>query len=114
MIWYLEALKFATKNYKTNEIIEVCPTLIMNNKQVSKDNVIRDHFFKGKIGNNELLSLGYCSMINHSNDKQNCTWKISDKDDYIVIKAIKDIKQGEEIYSNYGNTYWKSRKMKQL
>ena len=61
-------------------------------KQITKNNPIMDHFFKGKIGNNELLSFGYCSLINHSKEKQNVTWEIGEKDEYIIIKAIKDIK----------------------
>ena len=103
---------YATKNYKKNEIIEVCPTLIMKKKDISKNNVIMDHFFKGKIGDNELLSLGYCSIINHSKENQNCRWEIGAKDEYIIIKAVKDIKQGEELFSNYGSKYWNSRKKK--
>lgn len=103
---------YATKDYKKNEIIEVCPTLIMKKKDVKKNNVIIDHFFKGNIGDNELLSLGYCSIINHSSENQNCTWEIGDKDEFIKIFATKDIKRGEEIFSNYGNKYWSSRKNK--
>ena len=105
---------YATKDYKKNEIIEVCPTLIMKKKYVNKNNVIMDHFFKGKIGDNELLSLGYCSIINHSKEKQNCAWEIGKKDEYIVIKATKDIKRGDEIFTNYGSKYWKSRKLKEV
>jgi SET domain-containing protein len=103
---------YATKNYKKDDTIEICPTLIMNKKQVTKDNVLNDHFFKGKIGNNELVSLGYCSLINHSIEKQNVTWKIGENDEYITIIAIKDINKGEELFSNYGKAYWNSRNKK--
>ena len=103
---------YTTKNYKKGDVIEVCPTLIMNKKQVTKDNVVNDHFFKGKIGNNELVALGYCSLINHSIEKQNVSWIVGDNDEYISIIATKDIKKGEELFSNYGNAYWKSRKKK--
>jgi SET domain-containing protein len=103
---------FALKDYKKNDVIEACPTLIMNKKQVTKDNVIMDHFFKGKIGDNELLALGYCSLVNHSNDKQNCIWEIGDEDEHVIFIATKDIKKGEEIFTNYGLNYWSSRGQK--
>ena len=98
---------FAKKNYKKGEIIEVCPTLSMNPTNIPKSNILFDHFFKGN-NNNSLLSLGYCSIINHSKDKQNCSWKVSNNND-ITMYALRDIKSGEELYSNYGNNYWKNK-----
>jgi hypothetical protein len=98
---------FATKDYKSGDIIEICPTLSMKSNQVS-ESVIKHHLFNGN--KNDLLSLGYCSIINHSSDNQNCTWIVADDDSYIAIKAIKDIKNGEELFSNYGKGYWNHRK----
>jgi len=105
---------FATKDYNKGDTIEVCPTLIMTKDDIPTDNIIHEHLFKGSIKGNHLLSLGYCSIMNHSKDKQNCTWKISNDDRYITMVAISDIKKGDELYSNYGDDYWESRDYKQL
>jgi hypothetical protein len=105
---------FATKDYNEGDTIEVCPTLIMVKDDIPADNIIHEHLFKGSKKGNHLLSLGYCSIINHSKDKQNCTWQISHDDRYITAVAITDIKKGDELYSNYGNDYWESRDYKQL
>lgn len=100
---------FTTKSYKEGDIIEVCPTLTMKKSDISKDNIINEHLFKGNKPGNNILALGYCTLINHSRDKQNCTWEVADDDSFIKMIATKDIKCGEELYSNYGAGYWKSR-----
>jgi hypothetical protein len=55
-----------------------------------------------------LIAFGYCSMYNHVDDN-NAEWEILN-DNQLVIKASKNIKKGEEIFINYGDNYWKSRK----
>lgn len=111
---YKERGLFAAKDFKKGEVIEVCPTLIMNKKELAKNNIINEHLFKGRKPGNSLLSLGYGSIINHSKDKQNCTWFVAPDDSYIKFIAIKDISKGEEFYSNYGDNYWKSRNYSEL
>ena len=105
---------FAAKNFKKHDVIEVCPTLIMKKEELAKDNIINEHLFKGRLPGNSLLSLGYGSIINHSKEKQNCTWFVAPDDSYIKFIAIKDISAGEELYSNYGDNYWKSRKYQEM
>ena len=105
---------FAAKDFKKDDVIEVCPTLIMKKEELSKDNIINEHLFKGRLPGNSLLSLGYGSIINHSKEKQNCTWFVAPDDSYIKFIAIKDISAGEELYSNYGDNYWKSRNYTEL
>ena len=103
---------FATKNYEINDIIEICPTLKMNSCEVAESNILNHHFFKANNSNNQnnsLVSLGYCSLINHSQEKQNSSWKVSSDDNTIIMYAIKPIKKGEELYSNYGEGYWKGK-----
>ena len=56
-----------------------------------------------------LVSLGHCSLINHSEKKQNCTWNVSKDDNTITFYAIKPIKKGEELYTNYGKEYWNNK-----
>jgi SET domain-containing protein len=46
-------------------------------------------------------------MYNHS-DNYNALWTILSKDQ-IKFYATKDIKKGEEIFTSYGEGYWKIR-----
>jgi len=106
---YKERGLFATKDYKKGDVIETCPTLSMKKCDVSNNNIINEHLFKGNKPGNSPLSLGYCSIINHSKDKQNCTWEVAEDDSYIRMYATKDIARGDEIYTNYGDGYWRGR-----
>lgn len=105
---------FANKDYKKDEIIEICPTLKMSYNEVSNSNILNNHFFEANNENDSLVSLGYCSIINHSDSKQNCTWDVSDDDNSIIMRAIKPIAKGEELYSNYGENYWKNKDFQKI
>ena len=103
---------FATKDYEVDDVIEHCPTLVFNNSDVK--NRVRDYIFDANAidGNNnqKIFPFGYASLINHSRPNQICTWRISEDNSILTMYAIKKIKKGEEILTNYGNNYWNSRK----
>jgi SET domain-containing protein len=95
---------FATKNYKKNDIIEICPTI---SEETSKfDGILKDYIFKYD-NKYSLLAFGFCSMYNHSDD-YNALWTILSKNQ-IKMYATKDIKKGEEILTSYGDGYWQTR-----
>ena len=97
---------FATKNYKKDDIIELCPCIQVNS---NTGGLVRDYLFylNDKFS---LLGLGYCSLYNHSDDN-NAKFNIIDNKK-IRITCVKDINEGEEITVNYGDGYWKNRKNK--
>ena len=95
---------FATKNYKKNDIIEICPTI---SEETSKfDGILKDYIFKYD-NKYSLLAFGFCSMYIHSVD-YNALWTILSKNQ-IKMYATKDIKKGEEILTSYGDGYWQTR-----
>ena len=95
---------FATKDYKKNDIIEICPTI---SEETSKfDGILKDYIFKYD-NKYSLLAFGFCSMYNHSDD-YNALWTVLSKNQ-IKMYATKDIKKGEEILTSYGDGYWKTR-----
>jgi SET domain-containing protein len=95
---------FALKDYKKNDIIEVCPTI--SEETTKFDGILKDYIFKYD-DKYSLLAFGFCSMYNHS-DEYNALWTILSKDQ-IKMYATKDIKKGEEILTSYGDGYWKTR-----
>jgi len=96
---------FAEKDFKTGDIIEVCPCIKQNTETIFGK--IFDYIFKFD-DNDSLLAFGYCTMYNHS-DNNNASWTIMN-DEQMQVEAIQDIKKGEEIFVSYGAPYWKSRK----
>ena len=51
------------------------------------------------------VMLGYASIYNHS-DNNNAIWSFEEDKDIIYIKAIRDISPEEEVFVNYGPSYW--------
>jgi uncharacterized protein len=98
---------FAEKDFKRDEVIEVCP-LITDYKKNFSNSKIKDYTFKSKFKKDqEVIVFGMCSMYNHSND-----FNVHHNQDpeNMIYKASRDIKKGEELYVNYGGPYWNSRK----
>lgn len=105
---------FAIKHYKKDEIIENCPTLQVSEYDINYPNKINDYVFESNIEGDVLIPLGYCGLINHSDERQNATWTISPTNEFIHMRAIKDIEPGEEIYVSYGIDYWQERTIPKL
>ena len=105
---------FAKKNYKKGDIIEICPTLKLNGTDIDNKSILHTYFFtpNDKTKTNSLLALGYCGLINHSTSKQNCSWIVTDDDNNITMYATKDIANGEEFFTSYGENYWASKNNK--
>jgi len=91
---------FANKNYKKNEILEICPTVTVPFK-ISKP--LQSYVFEYD-ENYNLFPLGYCGMYNHS-DTPNIE-SIITPNKQIKLIVIKDIKKDEEIFISYGKKYW--------
>ena len=103
---------FAEKKYKENDVIDICPTIKILHSNIDPSSRLNDYVFQSiNDEDHVLVSMGYCGMINHSEEKQNATWIINKDDESIKMYAIRDIDQGEEIYVNYGDKYWNERGM---
>jgi SepF-like predicted cell division protein (DUF552 family) len=89
--------------FNINDIIEVAPCV--EDKFDTFNGIIRDYVFK-KSDETAVVAFGFVSIYNHS-DTPNAEWSINDSD--IIIKAIKPIKQDEEIFISYGDNYWTLR-----
>ena len=94
---------FSTRAYTIGEIIEVCPCIKQEYKyakgEISK--YVYDYNQKYCI-----IALGFCSIYNHKDDP-NAKWTIINTEQ-IKIVALKNIRQGEEIFISYGSDYFKN------
>lgn len=107
---------FATKDFKKNELIEICPCLDLNKNKIKhieqelKKTMIYDYWWIHKVSENEyyyLIALGYLSCINHSRNP-NVYIKVKKNRGkfYIYIYADRYIKKDEELFDSYGGSEW--------
>lgn len=92
---------FAITDIQKDEIIEICPIVILNEKdtkEIDKTHLY-DYYFSWK-ENGCAISLGYGSIYNHSY-KPNAIYEKDFLNNIIIFKSIKIIKKGEEITVNY-------------
>jgi len=93
---------FATKNINTGEIIEACPIISLTPKERAHcaKTLLNFYMYPWRSTRSASVVLGYGSLINHS-FTPNADWKQNFKTGNMVYRALKPIKNGEEITVNY-------------
>jgi SET domain-containing protein len=92
---------FTTTDIKKNNIVEICPMLILKKKDMKHidQTILYEYFFKCNDGFPALV-LGFGSLYNHSYQPNVVVYL--DKDRYQAkYRALRDIKKGEELLINY-------------
>lgn len=102
---------FATRAIAKGEIIERCPYIVIDDDDLAEANRLQDYLFTSPDQPGDYLCvLGYGMMYNHS-DTPNAEWEIDDDDiQFVRFTALKPISDREEIFQNYGQEYWTTRK----
>tara|TARA_B100000963_G_C22459494_1_gene594961 strand:- start:220 stop:660 length:441 start_codon:yes stop_codon:yes gene_type:complete len=96
----------AVEDIKKGDIVAEEPYFIVKTKIQKEYN---DYYWNGPHKTNLLIN-GLGNYCNHSFDN-NIHPIINTNKPLISFKAIRDIKKGEELFNNYGDTYFKSRNM---
>jgi len=93
---------FALKDFKKGELIESCPVLTFTPKERKRleKTLLNFYIYPWRSTRGASLALGYGSIYNHSYTP-NADWKQNFKKMAMEYKAIKDIKNGEQILVNY-------------
>ena len=102
---------FTNKAFKENDTIELCPYLIVDEKDLGEDCILHDYMFKcpEENCNDFLIVLGMGMVYNHCSNP-NAEWEICEEDNrFIRFFALKPIQKGEEILHDYGEEYWGTR-----
>ena len=100
---------FAKEDIKANEVIETCHFTILEQSFQKIDNKLKEYVFswpKEKWGGKSTVVWGFGSIYNHSR-QNNADWLTDEKNNVFKFFTIKDIKSGEEIFTNYGEAYEK-------
>lgn len=93
---------FAAERIKKGQIIEVCPVIVIPNrdkKLIDKTHLF-DYYFMWGTKNQPAIALGYGSLYNHSYDP-NAEYDQKVKRNVIIFTALRNIKKDEEITVNY-------------
>lgn len=91
---------FAKIDIAEGELIENCPVIEVSLKDPANndDGLLVDNFFY--FGDGLAVALGFGSLYNHSYER-NAIYKINLENKTIDFRAIKPVKEGEEITVNY-------------
>jgi len=96
---------FASEFIKKGELLEECHFLEFDGNG-EYPQILRDHFFawpKGA-GGKLAISLGFGSIFNTSSTSPNADWQTDTIKNKLIFFAIRDINEGEEIFTNYNKT----------
>jgi len=99
---------FAIKDFNVGDIVEVAPVLPVPFKDIT-NNILKDYVFMYD-GSNYGLVLAYGSMYNHQNN-HNLKYHYTNNKKFMVYKASKNIKAGNELFVNYGSLWWIKRNL---
>jgi SET domain-containing protein len=102
---------FASVDIKRGETIEQCPVIEIPEHDASNINnsiLVTYIYYLGENKDRMLLSLGFGSIYNHS-DQPNAEYKEEHKNMAIDFIALNTIKKDEEITVNYNQGYQKDK-----
>ncbi|HYE53834.1 MAG TPA: SET domain-containing protein [Chitinophagaceae bacterium] len=102
---------FTTRNIKKDTVIEIAPVIVMGagDRKLLDQTLLHDYIFEwGRDTGQCCMALGYVPIYNHSY-KSNCEYEMDFNRHIITIKAVRNIKSGEELFINY-NGDWNNEK----
>ena len=97
---------FAAENIKKGEVVEICPVVTVPKSQeklLDRTHLINYYFIWGP-QNQPAICLGYGSLYNHSFEP-NIEYEEKVKKKVLVSTALRNIKKGEELRSNYNGDH---------
>jgi hypothetical protein len=91
----------AKESFKKGDTIEIVPLLLMPIKEFELIRQTKLYYYFFEYTNSHFaIALGYGSLYNHS-FTPNARYLYNFKNKQLIIKAIKSIEVGEEIFFNY-------------
>ena len=102
---------FTTEEIARDTVIEVSPVIVMSGgeRKLLDKTLLHDYIFEwGPDRSACCMALGYVPLYNHSY-KSNCEYEMDFDERVIVIRAVRRIGPGEEIFINY-NGGWNDSK----
>src|SRR5579871_673382 len=102
---------FTNADILEDTVIEISPVIVMNKQDriLLDQTLLHDYIFEWSHNKNQCcVALGYVSIYNHSY-QSNCEYEMDYDEEIIIIKTVRFIKAGEELWINY-NGDWNNPK----
>lgn len=102
---------FTSADLKKNTVIEIAPVIVMskNDRSFIDQTLLHDYIFEwGDKREQCCMALGYVPLYNHSY-ASNCEYEMNFKQQTILVRTVRAIKAGEELFINY-NGDWNNKK----
>jgi SET domain-containing protein len=102
---------FTSENIEEGTIIEMSPVIVMTaeERKLLDQTLLYNYIFEwGDKKDQCCMAMGYVPVYNHSY-KSNCEYEMDFKNSCIIIKTVRFIKAGEELFINY-NGEWNDNK----
>ena len=98
---------FTSEPIQAHTIVEVSPVVVMSqsDRMLLDRTLLHDYIFEwGGKKKQCCMALGYIPLYNHSYNS-NCEYEMEYDKKVISVRAVKDIKEGEELFINYNGNY---------
>ena len=98
---------FTREDIEAGTIVEVAPVIVMTaaERKLLDQTLLHDYIFEwGEQSDQCCMALGYVPVYNHSY-QSNCEYEMDFENLQILIRSVKPVKAGEELYINY-NGEW--------
>lgn len=102
---------FTSENIAAGTVLESSPVIVMSaaDRLLLDKTPLHDYIFEWGEGKDQCcMALGYVPVYNHSFES-NCEYEMDFSNRQVSIKAIRDIRAGEELFINY-NGDWNNSK----
>ncbi len=102
---------FTGKKITAETVIETSPVVVMTaaERKLLDQTLLHDYIFEWK-GDACCMALGYIPLYNHSYTS-NCEYFMDYDNDTMFVKAVRDIKAGEELTINYNGDWNDGKKI---
>ncbi len=100
---------FALKKISEGDIIERCPALEVTDRDIGGE--LLNYVFYGSTETARLVVMGNGMLFNHSSTPNVAYYRQEGALGVeLVLYALRDIEQGEELFYSYGDEWWATRK----
>src|ERR1041385_8712980 len=102
---------FTSENIEANTIVEISPVIVMSKEEqkLLDQTLLHDYIFEwGEKKEQCCMALGYVPVYNHSYTS-NSEYEMDFEKKEILVKTVRPIKTGEELFINY-NGDWNDSK----
>lgn len=98
---------FTSEDIEKGTLIEIAPVIVMSGdeRKLLDQTALHDYIFEwGETSEQCCMALGYVPVYNHSYSS-NCEHEMDFENGLIGIRAVRDIKAGEELFINYNGDW---------